>query len=223
MVQKRYAYLMGANGPQTDRLSPLKYAEKDARRLADALKALPCDFTRAEWITAIRRDATLAGLNHFTGQCESSSLLFIHFSGHAFYDEQLYLLCNDTDIKDLVSSAIEISAIKTILRRCRARYKVLALDCCHAGGAYAGTFKGDQEVNEALKQTFQGSASVILSACSRHERTRELETLDGGAGFLSWVLISACTNRFQEASSNGYSLSLADIWRWMPSTLLILI
>jgi len=46
MIQRRYAYCIGANGPQTGGLNSLKYAEKDAQRVADALKAAPCAFTK---------------------------------------------------------------------------------------------------------------------------------------------------------------------------------
>ncbi len=37
MSQKRYAFLIGANGPQTSMLKPLQYAECDAKRLSEAL------------------------------------------------------------------------------------------------------------------------------------------------------------------------------------------
>lgn len=34
MMQRRYAYCIGANGPQTGGLNSLKYAEKGAQRVA---------------------------------------------------------------------------------------------------------------------------------------------------------------------------------------------
>ena len=76
-----------------------------------------------------------------------------------------------------------------------------------------------QDVQDALNHAFQGTAHVILSACARHERTRELDTLDGGAGFLSWALAAACTTRFQERRKDGHSLSLTDILRLMQKIL----
>ena len=62
MSQKRYAYLIGANGPQTDRLVTLKYAEKDAQRFAEALLAPRCAFTKAESAIAESRQPTLDNL-----------------------------------------------------------------------------------------------------------------------------------------------------------------
>ena len=212
MSQKRYAYLIGANGPQTDHLATLKYAEKDAQCLAEALLAPRCGFTKAECMPAQSPQPILAGLNRFVKQCEPSDLLLVHFSGHGNYEGQLFLVCNSTDIDDCISSAIKVEDIKSYLDKCKARHKVLILDCCHAGGAYAGLFKGDKGIQSTLQQAL-GSSCVILSACSRTKTTRELEALDDGegAGFLSWALTTACTSRFQEVSEGSDALSLMDI------------
>ena len=219
MSQKRYAYLIGANGPPSIRL---KHAEKDAIRLADALKGPYCQFTSTEVIIAQSRTIALAGFKTFTEQCQPSDLLLVHFSGHAIFDEQLYLLCNDTDVNDLFSTALEINTLKTILRRSKARSKVLLLDCCHAAGANPGALKGEQEIREIIQSTVQGSAAVILSACSRQAKTRELDALDGGSGFLSWAIRAGCTTHFHEASSSPdlKVLSLDDLSRrWIPKAL----
>src|SRR5947209_1204046 len=99
MSQKRYAYLIGANGPKE---MELKHAEKDVRCLADALKGPYCRFAHTEVVTAQSRKDGLKGFKDFAEQGDPSDLLLVHFSGHAIFDEQLYLLCNDTDVKDLV-------------------------------------------------------------------------------------------------------------------------
>src|SRR6184192_1230523 len=112
MDQKRHAFLMGANGPQSASLNSLKYAERDAERLAAALKVSPCAFTNVEWMTAASRETALTKLKTFANQCESSDLLIVHFAGHGKYDEQLYLVCNGTDITNLDASAIGIDAVK---------------------------------------------------------------------------------------------------------------
>src|SRR5438309_275322 len=143
MSHTRYAYCIGANGPQSSWYDSLKYAEKDAERLASALATSPCNFFETRWGVATDRNSTLAGLSQFVKQCQSADLLVVHFSGHAILDEELYLLCNETDCDDLVSSAIEIGAVKKILSRSSAHSKILILDCCHAGGAHRGAFKGE--------------------------------------------------------------------------------
>ncbi|GHO79576.1 hypothetical protein KSD_73470 [Ktedonobacter sp. SOSP1-85] len=219
MSYSRYAFCLGANGPQLPGYRSLAYAERDAERLAQALRTAPCSFTETSWDIASEPRKTLAKLNQFVKRQQSLDLLLVHFSGHAIFDEELYLLCNETDCDDLISSAIGIDTIKKMLSRSPARHKVLVLDCCHAGGALREPFKGMQEIRESLDRTFQGSTSAILCACAKRERTRELETLDGGAGFLSWVLTSACTTRFEEVSPDADSLSLKHILSWLPRAL----
>lgn len=46
MSQKRYAYLIGANGPDEQGIEPLKYAEQDIKHLEKALSTYPCEFTK---------------------------------------------------------------------------------------------------------------------------------------------------------------------------------
>src|SRR5947209_6339473 len=169
MVQKRYAYLMGANGPVHGERSRLKYAENDAKRLANAFSAFPCEFTEAEYVIAEEPDPTLRKLHRLSNKCGPSDLLVVHFAGHALLDEQLYLLCNKTEMDALIGSAIDIKLVKDILRRCQASHKLLVLDCCHARAAYYDALRDGQkiedEVKVVLRETSRGSASAILAAC----------------------------------------------------------
>ena len=131
-------------------------------------------------------------------------LIVVHFAGHALLDEQLYLLCNKTEVDALIGSAIDIKLVKDILRRCQASHKLLVLDCCHARAAYYDALRDSQkiedEVKVVLKETSRGSASAILAACSDHERTRELEMPMAVLAFSHGVLAAACTTHFNEVS-----------------------
>jgi HEAT repeat protein len=220
MSQQRYGYLIGANGPLEMRL---KYAEKDVTRLAEALRGPYCQFRGVETIIAHSRQDALAGFSKFAAQCEPSDVLLVHFSGHAIFDEQLYLLCNNTDINDIFTTALEINTIKTLLKRSKARYKLLILDCCHAAGAHpGGALRGDQDIQAVIRSTIQGSTAAILSACSQRARTRELDGLDGGSGFLTWAICTGCTSHFRETSSSPdlNVLSLDDLKKnWIPKAL----
>src|SRR5579875_2403968 len=113
MSQQRYAYLLGANGPETMHLN---YAERDITRLAEVLRGGYCQFTEVKSVIAADRATGLKGFQEFVEQCEPSDTLLVHFSGHALFDEQLYLLCNETDCNNL-TTAIEISTVKYILRK----------------------------------------------------------------------------------------------------------
>jgi tetratricopeptide (TPR) repeat protein len=224
-IQKRYAYCMGANLPQgAGHLRPLQYAERDAELLAQAFLQRPCSFTEARSVVANDNRETVRALGNFLKNpaLEEQDLVVVHFSGHGWLGEggRFYLLCNQTDADYIAITAIEIAPIKALLADCRARYKLLILDCCHAGGAIEG-MRGEQDIGEELDRVLQGSSNVILAACSRLEKTRELPMIDGdedGGGVLTWIVRKACTSRIREAS-RGYedTLSLKDIQDWIPS------
>jgi predicted HTH transcriptional regulator/tetratricopeptide (TPR) repeat protein len=223
MSQKRYAYLIGANGPQQQPhvIEPLKYAEKDIGRLEAALSAHPCAFTEVNSIIANTPTSVIEGLELLTRKCEQSDLLVVHFSGHGYVDKHLYLICNETDVerKLFTSGAIKIDQIKDILQDCPARHKLLILDCCHAAAANAGGTwtKGILDLEQSLGE-LKGNANIILSACASNRTARELDTLEinneHGAGFLSWAITRACSEDFVQAS-HDQALSLNDIWRWV--------
>jgi tetratricopeptide (TPR) repeat protein len=224
-IQKRYAYCMGANHPQGFvRLQPLQYAERDAELLARAFLDSPCSFTEARYAVANNYVETVIELDNFLKNpaLQEQDLVVVHFSGHGhiFENGRFYLLCNQTDASKIDISAIEIDLIKRRLAECPARYKLLILDCCHAGSAIEGV-RGEQDIGEELDRVLRGSSNVILAACSRLETTRELPRIDDdedGGGVLTWIVRKACTSRIREASISGddRALSLRDIQHWIP-------
>lgn len=222
MPQKRYAYLIGANGPEHQNITPLQYAEKDIEHLQRAFGDYPCEFSDVKSTIATNPSNVLTDLERLATSCERSDLLMVHFSGHGkVWGGHLYLICNTTQVspRPLLSTAININQIKDILDQCNAKHKLLVLDCCHASIAHAGgAWRGEQELEIAL-QDIKGSVSAILSACAPHKPTRELDTLelyhDRGAGFLSWALAAACSEYFTTVSRDG-ALSLSDVLHWLP-------
>ncbi len=219
MSQQRYAYLIGANGPEQ---MALQYAESDALRLTEALMGPFCEFTEAKAVVAESRDAGLAGLQALARRCDPSDTLLIHFSGHAIFDRRLYLLCNTTDCDNLYVTAIDIRTVKDILSDCRAQSKLLILDCCHAKGAYEEALKGEEDIHDIVRHTAQGSSLAILSACARKDGTREFRELDGGSGFLSWAVRTACRGDFAGIPfdlDHQHTLSLSDLERWIQKAL----
>jgi tetratricopeptide (TPR) repeat protein len=222
MSQRRFAFLFGANGPEGANLKPLQYAQNDIKRLKTAFLSSFCDFHQVADHIADTASILLKELERFVYTCERPDLLVMHFSGHGFvWNGQLYLLCNTTEVdaKLFSSTAIPIIQIKAVLDQCKAKHKLLILDCCFAGIAQGvGAWKSEEQLPglESLK----GSVNAILAACPAHRRTRELNTLElyqeKGAGFLSWAIARACDKQFTQVARED-ALSLSDILEWLPS------
>jgi tetratricopeptide (TPR) repeat protein len=226
MTQQRHAYLIGANGPQQTQITSLQYAEQDVKRLEQAFNTYPCQFSRVRSVIANTSNTVIEGLEEFAETCQNTDLLVVHFSGHAKSENrELYLISNNTMFHPngrlRFSTTIKMRDIKEILDRCRARHKLLILDCCYSGTALGGgAYRGNDEIEETLEQ-LKGSTSAILTACSFREKARELDTLNNGqgGGFLSWVITSACTSHFSDVARED-TLSLTDIWNWLENTAL---
>jgi len=92
MTQRRHAFLIGANGTSWPYATPLKHAERDAQRLAQALKEGPCAFN-VKQITADDNSDTTDQLEEFAKECKKGDLFVLHFSGHGHFDEKFYLIC----------------------------------------------------------------------------------------------------------------------------------
>jgi hypothetical protein len=159
----------------------------------------------------------LAQLERFVQDCERLELLVVHFSGHGFrWNGQLYLLCNNTNIENKLfnATAINILQIKNILEGCKAKHKLLILDCCYAGSAWKG--EGQLPELEILK----GSVNITIAACSPLTLTQELDSLElygkKGASFLSWTIARACDEQFAQVAQEK-TLSLQDILDWLPN------
>ncbi len=216
-MQKRYAFLIGANGPQSPIWPSLPYAERDVEQLANSLKKSPCEFEYVKYEIAREREKTLDQLGQFLEKCEEDDLLIIYFSGYAILeDEELYLICNDTNRSDLETFAIAIRSIKRCLtKRCKARQTVLILDCCYSGVAFEALSESVEQAAFFSKLGLKDFASIALTACTNPKQARAFRA-DGGTGFLSWILLNSFGSRLKDVSPNGGDLlSLGNILQKM--------
>ncbi len=170
-------------------VTPLRFAEADARAMAAALQQhdydvvtlLGADATRRKIIESLRRQSLAAG---------GDGLLFVYFAGHGDidpYDAQIaYLLPADADPEALDSTAIPLD---DLARRYlgQARTTLTLLDCCHSGYAIglrgrAVPAKAGVEFGLQAQNTFGNvRGRIVLAACAGDQQARELAELGHGA------------------------------------------
>jgi len=83
-------------------------------------------------------EATRANiLDHLTRLCGLTNPdegLLIYFSGHgADWDDRSYLICKDSRISVLGETALPLTELFSLLRKSKAQFKILILDCCKPG------------------------------------------------------------------------------------------
>ncbi|MEL7005813.1 MAG: hypothetical protein AAFN93_24255, partial [Bacteroidota bacterium] len=111
---------------------------------------------------------------------------------------------------------ISIARITEAMSYCRAKSKLLILDCCHAGAVVnaLGLKSGSGVPVEEI--TTISDSYLALMASSRLEKTREHDSLKGG--FLTTHICSALSGCFYEADTDKDNrISIQDLKRWLDS------
>lgn len=98
---------------------------------------------------------------------KAGDTVLVYFSGHGFRDDQqkLYLAPLDFDLKRAHETGIAIDWLRQQIANCKADFKLLILDACHAGsekGSEGATSVGANELSAA----FDGLEGVVTMASS---------------------------------------------------------
>lgn len=171
---KRICYIIGSNGPSD--LAPLQYARKGAEKIADVLSNKICQYE-----TIIAREGAQARdiRDELFSIAESSFLCY--FSGHGFIEKgELMLLVDDSKRNQLLTTTLPVADLVRAASFCKARNKLLILDCCHAGAVVSMPgFKdfGGMPISEL---SFASESFLILMASGKLEKARESSSFPGG-------------------------------------------
>ncbi len=214
---KRYAMIVGQQGPTLDKIKPLTFVKNDVKFISEVLSQKPSDYKVSDFSDTIRPDELIANFEEIASQCKVNDSLLFYFSGHGrLHRGALYLLCNKSDLSRLISTSIPISLIKSIFANSMAKVKIMILDCCHSGAVTQSMFhnKGHEiQIHEPLYEASQESSSAILAACGSFATTRELPEFQ--SGYLTYRLVQALGKQFTEADMDGDGLlSTADFIDW---------
>jgi hypothetical protein len=163
--------------------TPLRHADADARRLADALSTLG-DFPPGQVLllraaSAIDVRGTLIALNARIREASGDDLLFVFYSGHA-----------DAESLHLGGSRLPLEELRNLVAGSPAATRVLVLDACRSGGLTR--VKGGQpgpafELRASAPLGPRGVA--ILTSSAAGEDAQESDDL--GASFFTHFLVSA--------------------------------
>jgi caspase domain-containing protein len=120
-------------------------------------------------------------IGRFFGKGGRKDVLLLHFACHGVKDEDgtLYFAATDTETDNLQATALPADFVNDEMNRSRSRRIVLLLDCCYSGAFARGmSHRADQGVQ--LKERFEGSGRVVLTASNSMEYAWEGNDLLGG-------------------------------------------
>ena len=115
--------------------------------------------------------------------------MIFYFSGHGFKDAngKLYLAPIDCDPKHPAETGIAVEWVREQFASCRAGFKLLILDACHAGSE-----KGTEEDNgvsaKDLAEPFRELAGVITLASSKSDEVSQIWKEKEQSLFSYWLV-----------------------------------
>ena len=181
---ERFAVVVGHNRGDGDEAT-LKYAEDDARKLAEVLEGVggvPAENTvllRGKGASDVRR--SLIAVNERVRARAGSgrqTMLLVYYSGHA-----------DAQSLHLGGSHLEVEEIERLVRGSAASFRLLILDSCRSGALTR--VKGGRSapaIPVALDARLSGEGVVFLTSSSAREDAQESDDLKGS--FFTHYLVS---------------------------------
>jgi hypothetical protein len=208
----RRAIVIGSNGPPSKQLT---FAASDARRMADMLASPRCGY-EVEEIPAkdpfeVRRKLLVAA-----DECKIDDAFLVYFSGHGVIDSgALVLLLDQSEAERLLATALPAQELMYAMRGCKARSRLLILDCCNAGliARGNGIRAGMVDRVPVRELGIESDTFDIIMASDFLEFAFELSEIGGGV--LTRALEEALGDRFAEADQDGdRALSVDEAMRW---------
>jgi hypothetical protein len=190
----QWAVLIGVQ-EHTERRFNLKFTENDVQRLRQTLverAGLSPDYILQLTDGTADRQPTLANLKRelpaFLAKPVENERVLVFFSGHGFlHHGQTYLVPRDFSARDPAGSALPLAEVRRALNDCKARVKLLILDCCHAGNEKAIE---DSLPSSAVARAVEAGKTVrncvVMASCNEDERSMEWSARKQGV-FTYWL------------------------------------
>jgi tetratricopeptide (TPR) repeat protein len=172
----------------------LKYADKDARALAEFLVSPQGGFAEENVILLTDEQATREEIQNQLGKLRDSpkeSLVLIYFAGHGEVVEsrqpgagQGFLLPHDAQLDSLDATAIQMDQFNNTVKNIRARSVVVIADACKSGTigdlARRSRKPGGISQKNFAEADADYQSSFILTAAAPTQNSLELATLKHG-------------------------------------------
>ena len=132
-----YVVVVGVSDYQDGRF-PLKYADKDARDLAELFESKRDRFGDVKVVRILNREATrekIRGARDFLSASQVDDFVVVFLAGHGLLDSkrEYYFGTADVDFAEPAKRGLPYEAIEDMLDGIRSRKKLLLMDTCHAG------------------------------------------------------------------------------------------
>jgi len=192
---REWALLIGIE--KYHRVPQLLYTTNDVRQLATTLRkrggyAEDCVLEMSEQSANPRfqplKASIEAELASWLKQPGPEDTVLVYFSGHGFRDAagKMYLAPIDCNPDDLVRTGISVEWFRQQLAACKAHFKLLMLDACHAGSEKGADDK-QSVTSKDLGEPFKDLEGVVTLASSTAKEKSQIWEDKQQSLFSYWV------------------------------------
>jgi len=195
-----YAVIVGISKYESDGITQLDFAHKDAQVFADYLKSKAGGVVPEENIRLLLNENATYGaiydaLNWLLETTRKDDLVYFYFSGHGDMENNTiyklgFLLSYNTPRVNYINNAVRIEDLNYIantLSLTNHAKVVLITDACHSGKLAGSEFRGNFLVGEQLRTVQRNE--IRITSCAPDQLSMEDEGWDGGRGVFSYYLI----------------------------------
>ncbi len=192
---RQWAILIGIE--EYHRASRLRFTINDVKQLSRTLRTrggvpeeniLEISDTASNARHQPLRTSLLAELPQWLAKPGPKDQIIVYFSGHGFRDKQgrLYLAPIDCDPANPEATGIAVQWFREQIASCKAGFKLLVLDACHAG-----TEKGDEQTTTVpageLGELFRDMLGVVTLASSTSDEKSQIWVEKQQSLFTYWL------------------------------------
>lgn len=152
----------------------LSYCKNDAQAMKKAfLDNFICSDDSVEVLAedgSIDNDEYISKIRLFSEKCEKDDIAVVYYSGHGSVDERgdNYLFATNT-FDGNEYSCVYLDVIIGLIKRSKAKSKLVILDCCHAASHF-GSEQQKFDINKAIEDIYQVGITMIFS-CQKEEES----------------------------------------------------
>jgi hypothetical protein len=194
--KEQWAVMIGIE--RYHRASHLRYTINDVTQLGQAL----CEYGNCKKDNFLElletapnpkdqplRSSIMAQLSDFLSKPGPEDHVLVFFSGHGFRDKEgkLYLAPIDCDPQNAPATGVPVGWLREQIADCRAKFKLLILDACHAGSE-----KGDDDnagvSAKELGEPFRDLTNVVTLASSTGDEKSQIWSDMEQSLFTYWLV-----------------------------------
>jgi hypothetical protein len=217
------AVVIGISKYQNQTLN-LKYADRDAQSFYNFLTNvnwLGLSRDRVEFIANEKatRAEIIKRVNATFRRADHDDLVILYMACHGSPDEsgeEVFFLGHDTDLNNIVGTAVRQAEIEWAMKGSRAGKILLIADACHSGGIGYGLGKRSipEATNRLIRRITKAKDGVaVLSASTASQFSREDERWGGGHGVFTYYLIIGLKGA-ADRNNDGY-VTIREIYDYI--------